>query len=227
MHLFIPTCTIEKQNPFANLSSKSFELLLILNFSDIVLPTWWNLFFFLYFPTNVIFLVDDDDEVWDFASTATLLMVKSGDKSFCSTDCNLLVCFWPFDEEMELWVKECAEDGCSVGLYMNLRALGPATWVSSSGKKHPTTSITPFETFNMSQAQQIRWKVFGGFITPEFFNSIERFYLLNVDASVSHVFFILSGIKSKLKQKIRDGLNISVILEIIFLFFTQQFTRFF
>ena len=154
MHLFILTCTIEKQNTFANVSSESFELLLILNFLDIVLPTRWNFIFLLYFPTNVVFLVvddDDDNEVCNFSRTTTLLMAKSGDKYFRSTDCNLLVCFWPFDEEMELWVKECAEDGCSVGLYMNLRALGPATWVSSSDKKHPTTSITPFEIFSMSQ----------------------------------------------------------------------------
>ena len=101
---------------------------------------------------------DDNDEACDFSSTTTLLMVKLGDKSFCSTDCNRLVCFWAFDEEMELWVKECAEDGCSVGLCMNHQALGPGTWVSSSGKKQPTTSITPFETFSMSQlAIRLEW----------------------------------------------------------------------
>ena len=62
MHLFILTCTIEKQNTFANVSSESFELLLILNFLDIVLPTCWNFIFLLYFPTNVVLLIDDDDD---------------------------------------------------------------------------------------------------------------------------------------------------------------------
>ena len=54
-------------------------------------------------------------------------MVKFGEKSFCSIDCNLLLCFCPFDEEMELWVKECTEDGYAVGLCMNLAQLPPAT----------------------------------------------------------------------------------------------------
>lgn len=78
-------------------------------------------------------------------------MVKFGEKSFCSIDCNLLLYFWPFDEEMELWVKECTEDGYAVGLCMNLPQLPPATWVSPTGKKHPATSITPYATFSMSQ----------------------------------------------------------------------------
>ena len=102
--MFTPTWTIEKQ-------SWSSELLHILDFSDIVLPTCWNLLF--YFQTNVIFSVDDDNddddddnEAWDFSSTATLLIVKSGGKSFCNTECNLLVWFWPFDEEIKLWEKE-------------------------------------------------------------------------------------------------------------------------
>ena len=91
----------------------------------------------LYFPTNVAFLVDDDDDdddddEEDDDCTTTLLMVKSGDKYFCSTDCNLLVCFCLLDEEMELWVKESV-DGWSVGLCMNRQALEPATRVSSSG----------------------------------------------------------------------------------------------
>ena len=61
---------------------------------------------------------------------------------------------------MELWVKEYEEDGCSVGLCMNLRASGPATRVSSSGNKHPTTSITPFEKLSICPSWQSRLKYF-------------------------------------------------------------------
>ena len=106
INLFIPRCAIKKQNPFSNISSEYFKLLLILNFSDIILPTCWNIFL-LYFPTiptNVIF------SVWwwwslRFFKHNNLIDVKRGDKSFCTTDWNLLVCFWFFDEEMEPWVK--------------------------------------------------------------------------------------------------------------------------
>lgn len=45
---------------------------------------------------------------------------------------------------MKFWVKECAEDGYSDGHCMKIWALQLATWVSSSGKKYPITSVTPF-----------------------------------------------------------------------------------
>ena len=73
-------------------------------FSVIILRPCWSLIF-LYFPTKLIFSLDD--EAWDFSSTIALVMFKSDDKFFWSAECNLLVCFWSFDEEIELWVKAC------------------------------------------------------------------------------------------------------------------------
>ena len=52
---------------------------------------------------------------------------------------------------MELWVKKCAKNECSIGLCMSLRALGTATVVLPSGTKHRTRSITTFAIFDMSQ----------------------------------------------------------------------------
>ena len=92
--------------------------------------------------------MDDDDEAWDFSSTKTLLMVESGNKSFCSTHSNLLVLLLILWWRSGALGKDCAEDGCSVDHCMNLWGLVPATWILLSDKKHPTSSITPFETFN-------------------------------------------------------------------------------
>ena len=74
-------------------------------FSVIILRPCWSLIFFLYFPTKLIFSLDD--EAWDFSSIIALVMFKSDDKFFWRAECSLLVCFWSFDEEIKLWVKAC------------------------------------------------------------------------------------------------------------------------
>lgn len=93
-----------------HVSSKSSKPLLILNLWDILYPTCWN-FIFLLFVNQCTFSDDNDmmvmikPEIFH-TTTTTLLIVNFGDKSFWSNDCNLLVCFWPFDKEMELWIKK-------------------------------------------------------------------------------------------------------------------------